>query len=234
MMRGNIGVEGLVVGEAGAESIGDGDVAGAIGVEQAGAAEDGIAAEDERIAEVVVDTAVDDIDALEAVGGAHVDDVVVGDEVAAFDEINAHLAGEVGVLEIRGVEDAGREQNDVRLGTAFGRKRAQRGKQQLRIMLDGAHSVAVEELREGALHDAAVGEHVAHAGGDAKVVFEDDEFAGVEAKQIGADDGDVDVAGNLEAAHLAAIVLAAVDQLARDDVVVEDLGFGVDVAQERD
>ena len=135
-------------------------------------------AEDERIAEVVVNAAVDDVDALEAVGGAHVDDVVVGDEVAAFDEIDAHLAGEIGVLEVGGVEDAGREQDDVGLGAAFGGERAQRGQQQLRVVLDGADAVALEELREGALHDAAVGEHVADAGGNAQVVFEDDELAG--------------------------------------------------------
>ncbi len=227
----NVGVESLVVGEAGAEGVGDGDVAGAIGVEEPGTAKNGIAAEDERIAEVVVDAAIDHVDALEAVGGAHVDDVVVGDEVAAFDEIDAHLAGEVGVFEVSGVEDAGREQDDVRLGTAFGRKRAQRGEQELRIVLDGTHAVAVEELREGALHDAAVGEHVAHAGRHAQIVFEHDELAGVQAQQVGADDGDVDVAGNLQAAHLAAVVLAAVDQFARNNLVVEDLGFGVDVAQ---
>ncbi len=99
-------------------------------------------------------------------------------------------------------------------------------------MLDGPHAVAREELREGALHDAAVGEHVAHAGGHAQVVFEHDEFAVVEAQQIGADDRDVDVARHLQAAHLAAVVLATVDELARNDAVVEDFGVGVDVAQE--
>ena len=156
----------------------------------------------------------------------------MGDEVAAFDQIDAHLAGEIGVLEVGGVEDAGREQDDVGLGAAFGSERAERGQQQLRVVLDGAHAVAVEELREGALHDAAVGEHVADAGGHAQVVFEDDELAGVEAEQIGADDGDVDVARHLEAAHLAAIVLATVDQFAGNDAVVEDFGVGVDVAQE--
>jgi hypothetical protein len=87
-------------------------------------------------------------------------------------------------------------------------------------------------MREGALHDAAIGEHVADAGGHTKIVFEHDELAVGEAEEIGPDDCDVDVAGNLEAAHLAAIVLAAVDQFAGDDEVVEDLGFGVYVAQE--
>ena len=143
----NVGVEGLVVGEAGAEGVGDGDIAGTVGVEEAGAAERGVGAEDERIDEVVVDAAVDDVDALEAVGGAHVDDVVVGDEVAAFDQLDAHLAGEVGVLEVGGVEDAGGEQDDVGLGAAFGGERAQGGKQQLRVVLDGADAVTARRAR---------------------------------------------------------------------------------------
>ena len=126
----------------------------------------------------------------------------------------------------------GREQDDVRFGPAFGRQRAQRGQQQLRVVLDGPHAIAVEELRKGALHDAAVGEHVAHAGGHAQVVFQHHELAVVEAEQVGADHRNVDVARHLHAAHLAAKVLAAIDQVARDDAVVEDFGFGVDIAEE--
>jgi hypothetical protein len=121
---------------------------------------------------------------LQAVGGAHVDDVVVGDEIAAFDEVDAHLAGEVGVLEVSGVEDAGSQQDDVRLGSAFGSERAQRAQEELRIVFDGADTVTVEELGKGALHDAAIGEHVAYAGGDAQIVFKHDELAGAEAQQI--------------------------------------------------
>ena len=70
----------------------------------------------------------------------------MGDEVTALDQIDPHLAGQVGVFEIGRVEDAGREQYDVWLGTAFRSERAQRGQQQLRIMLDGTHSIAMEKL----------------------------------------------------------------------------------------
>ena len=102
----------------------------------------------------------------------------------------------------------------------------------MRIVLDGPHAVAGEEPREGTLHNAAIGEHVTHARGHAQVVFEHDELASVKAQQIRADDRDVDVARHLQAAHLAPIVLAAVDELARNDAVVEDFGVGVNVAQE--
>jgi hypothetical protein len=37
---------------------------------------------------------------LQPLGGAHVDDVLVDDEVAALDQLDAHLAGEEGVLEV--------------------------------------------------------------------------------------------------------------------------------------
>ena len=45
----------------------------------------------------------------EPVRGAHGHDVVVDHEVAALDELDTHLAGEERVLEVGGVEDAGRE-----------------------------------------------------------------------------------------------------------------------------
>ena len=90
----------------------------------------------------------------------------------------------------------------------------------------------MEQLRKGPLHDAPVGEHVAHAGRDAQIVFEDDEFAVVQAQKIAAHDGDINIARNLQAAHLAAIVLAAVDKLARNNAIAENLGVEVNVAQE--
>jgi hypothetical protein len=100
-------------------------------------------------------------------------------------------------------------------------------------MLDGLDAVALKERGEGALHDAAVGEHVTDAGGNAQIVLEDDELAVVEAQQIGADHGDVDIARHLQAAHLAAVMAAAIDQLAGNDVVIEDPGVRIDVAQEK-
>src|ERR1035437_3321478 len=111
-------------------------------------------------------------------------------------------------------------------GAAFGSKRAQRCQQQLRVVLDGPHAVALKELWEGPLHHAAVGEHVANAGGNAQVVFEDDKLAGVEAEQVGAHDSDVDIARDLEAAHLTPVVLATVDEIAWDDAVGEDFSVG--------
>src|SRR5208282_2021825 len=100
--RGNVGIDGFVIGDAGANGIGQAHIAGAVGVEQAGDAEAGIALKAERVEEVVVNAAGDDVDAAKASGGAHVDDVVVDEQIAAFDELDAHLLREKCVLEIRG------------------------------------------------------------------------------------------------------------------------------------
>ena len=75
----------------------------------------------ERIEEVVVDAAIDDVDALEAVDGLHVDDDAVDDQVAALDQLDAHLLGEKTVLEIGAVVDAGSEQDDLGVGLRAGR-----------------------------------------------------------------------------------------------------------------
>ena len=65
-----------------------------------------VGAEAERIEEVVVDAAVDHVDALQAVRRLHVDDVVLDHQVAALDQLDAHLLGQEGVLEVGRVVDA--------------------------------------------------------------------------------------------------------------------------------
>ena len=91
---GHVGVDRLVVGDAGADRVGERDVAGGIGRHQPGHAERRIRAEGEGIEEVVVDAAINDIDALQALGGAHEHLIVLDDEVAALDQLDAELVGE--------------------------------------------------------------------------------------------------------------------------------------------
>ena len=130
----HVGVDRLVVGDAGADRVGERDVAGRIGRHQPGHAERGIRAEGEGVEEIVVDAAIDHVDALQALGGAHEHLVVLDDEVAALDQFDAELVGEEGVLVIGGIVDAGRQQRDRRLGRgAVRRHRAQRGEQFVRI-----------------------------------------------------------------------------------------------------
>ena len=100
-------------------------------------------------------------------------------------------------------------------------------------MRDRLHVVAREETRKHALGDLAIGEHVRDAARHAQVVFEHHEAAVFETNEIGAGDRDVDVLVNLDAAHLAPVVPAAVDEFRRHDAFREDASLVVDVLQEQ-
>ena len=117
-------VDRLVVGDAGADRVGDRDRAGAVGAHQPGHAEQRVGAELERVDEVVVEAAVDGVDAREPVGRAHVADVVADDEVRGLDELDAHLAREERVLEVGAVERARRPDDDGRLALGGRRDRS--------------------------------------------------------------------------------------------------------------
>ena len=228
----DIGIQRLVVGDAGAKRVRQCDVPRAVGVEQAGDSQHAVGAKAHGIDEIIIDAAVDHIHTAQAAGCAHVDDVVVRDQIAAFDQLDAHLPREVGVLVVRGVEDAGRQQDDIRLWPAFGCERPQCAQQQLRVLLDGTHVVPAKHLREDALHDAAIRQHVAHAAGYAQVVLQNDELAVLKPDQVRADDCNVHIARHLQADHVPAKLLAAVDDLARHNAVRENAALGVNVFQE--
>ena len=131
-------VDRLVVGHPGADGVGERDAAGAVGLEQARHAQHRVGPEGERVEEVVVDAAVDHVHALRPLGGAHEDGAVLDEEVLPLDQLDAHLLGEEGVLEVGAVEVAGREQHDHRVLDVAGRDLAQRLEQQVRVVVDRA------------------------------------------------------------------------------------------------
>jgi hypothetical protein len=205
---GHVGVDRLVVGHAGADGIAQRDVAAAVDVEQAGAAQRGVGAEGQRVEEVVVDAAVDHVDALGAARGAHVDEVVLDEQVLALDQLHAHLLREEGVLEVGRVVHAGREHHHRGLGRGRRRHAAQGFEQQVGVMGDRRDAVLAEELGEQPHHHLAVFQHVAHAAGHAQVVLEHVVLALAlrigRAHDVDAADVRVDVAGNVHAHHLGA------------------------------
>ena len=69
----------------------------------------------ERIAPVGVDMAPEHVGALEAGDGAHEDMAVARDEIAALDQQEAEIAGEIGLFEIGLAPGAGRQNADARL-----------------------------------------------------------------------------------------------------------------------
>ena len=93
--------------------------------------------------------------------------------------------------------------------------------------------IPIEQRRQHALGDLAVREHVGHAARHPQVVFEHDEAAVLQPIEIGARNRHVDVAVDVDAAHLAPVVPAALHQLARDDAFGEDSPLVIDVLEEQ-
>ena len=227
---GHVAVDRLVVGDAGADRVGERDVAGMVARHQAGHAERGIGAEGERIEEVVVDAAIDHVDALGPLGGAHEDELVLDEQVAPLDQLDAELVGQEGMLVIGRVVDAGREQHHGRIGVGGGRGDRFQGRQQLvRIVLDRRHAVAGEQLREQPQHDLPVLQHVGDAGGRAGIVLEHVEGLGIDADDVDAADMDIDVVRHLLAVHLRPEHRILEHQILRDDAGLENLAPPVDV-----
>ena len=103
----DVRIDGFIVGDTGAHGVGERHVSGPIGAKQTGYAEQAVRAEDLRIEEVVVEPAIDHIDALRAAGRLQVHHVFVNEEVGAEDEFDAHVPGQKAVFEVGRVVLAG-------------------------------------------------------------------------------------------------------------------------------
>jgi hypothetical protein len=225
-------VDRLVVGDARADGVGQGHVAGPVGVEQARHAEHGILAEGARIEKVVVDAAVDHVHPARSLRGAHVDRIVAHEEVVAVHQFDAHLLGEEGVLEIGAIELARRQHHHVRIAYALLRDRAQVVQQQVGVVLDRGDRLAGEEFGEEPHHHLAVFQHVGHAGRGAQVVFEYVVLALTRAHQVDAGDVGVDVLGYRDADHFLAELRIAQHLRGGDAPGLEDFLVVVDVVEE--
>ena len=104
-----------VVGNSRADRVRQRDPAGAVGRQQARHAELGVRPKGERIEKVVIDAAVDDVDAFRTLRCAHEDLVILDEHVLAFDEFDTHLLGEEGVFEVGAVIGAGCQYDDRRI-----------------------------------------------------------------------------------------------------------------------
>ena len=112
---GGVGVEGAALGDAGADGVGEDDVAGADALEESrDAGVLAVGGEDDGVDVGVVEAAVDDVDAFEAGDGFEVDAVVEDEEVVTAGEGETHLAGEEAVLGVERVVGAGGEDDDGR------------------------------------------------------------------------------------------------------------------------
>ena len=87
---------------------------GAVGLHQAGHAEQAVGPERLGVEEVVVEPAVDHVDPLRAARRLEEDLVVVDEQVLAEDQLDAHVPGEEAVLEVGRVVRPRRQQHDAR------------------------------------------------------------------------------------------------------------------------
>ncbi len=230
---GHPGVHALVVGDTGARRIGDADVAGLPRPHQARHAERRIGVEHLRVEEEVVDAAVDDVDALEALDRLHVDAVVVvHDEIGALHELGPHPLGEERVLEVRRVVDARGEHDDLRVAPAGRGERHQQLVQLVGVRVDRSDQVPFEQLGERPLRDDPVLEHVAHTRRHAQVVLEHVELAVAGAHEIRAGDVRPHPELRMHATALLAEVRRVLEQLAREHPGGDDPLLVVDVVDE--
>ena len=229
---GHVGVDELVVRHPVADAVGDRHGAVPRRVDQAGAAEQAVRAEVQRVEPVVVDPPVNDVDGAPAVRGVHVDAVAPAEQVAALDELHAHQPGEHGVLEVGGVVHAGGEHDDERVEHAVRRGRAERGEQPGGVLIDLVHLLLGEQGGERPCHRQPVLDHVADTARHPHVVLEDAELAEFVADQVDARHVHPDAVGRRDAGHLAAELLAGEHQPPGHHAVVEAAASAVDVGEE--
>ena len=110
---GQVGVHQLVVGDTVADRVGNGDVAEAGREHEARGAQHRVGPKLQRVKKLVVNATVNHIDAHGACGRSHPHSATRAEQVATFDQLDAHQAREQGVFVIGGVIDAGGEHDHV-------------------------------------------------------------------------------------------------------------------------
>ena len=143
-------------------------------------------------------------------------EAVGDDQVAPFDQVDAHLLREERVLEVGRVVKARRQQGDARRMDPGVHQRLQRVEQAAAIVVDRPDAGPLEDLRKRLLHQLAVLQHVRHARGAAQVVFEHVEPAVAVADQVGAGDVAPDALGRIEADALPAKGRGRLDDMLRE------------------
>ena len=231
---GHVGIDGLVVGHAGPDRIGEGHGPGLIGRHQAGHPQSRVWPEGQGIQIIVVDAAVDDVDLLSSLGRAHEDLAVVDEQVAPLDQIDPQFVGQEGVFIVGRVERSRRQHDDGRISPRrLGCRGAQAGQQHVGVCLDRPHRIVGEQVGEQPHHHLAVLQHVGDPRRRAAIVFQHVEAVLARADQIDAGDMHPDPARRPPALHLGHIVGIGQDQFGRDDARLQAFLRPVDVGQEQ-
>ena len=201
---GHEAVDRLVIGDARARRVGDGDPAGAIDVHDPGNAEHALRIERQGIEIIVIDPAIDHVDRLPALGRAHGHAPAFDFEIAAFDQLGAHLVGQESMLEIGRIVNARREHRHRRLVPGKGRRGTggQTARQPPGIVRYLAHAHLSKQLGKHRHHRLAVLQHVGDPRRRARVVFQNHEIVFAGTDEIDPDDMGIDPARRREPGHL--------------------------------
>jgi hypothetical protein len=176
--------------------------------------------------------AVENVESFESFGRAHEDESVGDDEIASFDQFDAHLLGEEGMLEVGRVVNPRREDRHLGFADPTGGEVFEGFEEHRGVFIDGDDGRLMENLWEGPLHHLAIFQNVRDTRRDAHVVFEDVELPVGIADKISPGDVAPDSFGRVQADALMAKRLPAVDDMLGDDAVLQDSAIVIDVVQE--
>ena len=98
-------------------------------------------------------------------------------------------------------------------------------------MINRGDARTVEQRGSTRFMTCAVGEHVRHAAGHTKVIFQYEKLAIRRPDKIGTANRDVVIPRDRQAAHLTTVMAAGIDNILRDNLVSENLALVIHVAQ---
>ncbi len=186
----------------------------------------------QRVQEVVVNPAVDDVHGRFAFGSPDEHPGPADQQVTPFDKLDAHQPGQQRVLIESGAVDARGEHDHGGLVYALGSRGPQRGEQAHRVLRHCRHPLAAKELREHLRHSSPVGQDVADSRRAPQVVLQDTQLALFVADDIDPRDVHAHPVRRHEPVHRSRELRRAGDDSGGDDAVAHDAPFAVDVGEE--
>ena len=228
---GDIGIDRFIVGNPCAHRVGDRNIAAAVYRQKTGNPQHRGRIEGQRIEKFVVDPAIDHVDPLRPLGGAHIDKPVTHKQIAPLYQLDSHLVGDKGMFEISTVIKTRRQHDDGRLIDGLGRRRAQIAQQIVGIVIDRRDRISGKDIGEQPHHHFAVFHHVGHARRRAQIVLKDIEILFADAHQIDPGNMGIDATGWIEIDHLRFIERIGQDQIDRNHPGLENLAIMIDVVQ---
>ena len=227
----HIRVHDLVVCNACAGRVCNGDMAVLIDLHQPGHAQRGIGAKDGWIEKVRINAPIQHVNALKPAGRPHRHKAIGNREVTALDQFYAHLLREKSVFKIGRVVDAGREHGNSWRSNMRGGQRAQGVEQMRGIIIDMPHVRGRKNLWEDALENFSIFQHIRHARRAAQIVFEDVKLTVLVAHEVDAKNVAPHAFGGRKADARSQKFLGRVDDVTGNDAVFEDFLIGVDVGE---